>query len=289
MSKRRLIFGCGYLGKRVADAWRDAGDEVFAVTRSEERAAAWRAEGLHPILADVTDPATLAELPTADTVLFAVGYDRNAGPSIFEVYEHGFQNALDALPRGTGRVVYISTTGVYGDAGGDWVDEQTPPDPKRDGGRASLAAERALADHHNAADSVVLRLAGIYGPGRVPFLERLKSGQPINAPSEGWLNLIHVEDAARIVQTVADAEQTAAVYCVSDGNPVVRGEYYAEAARLLGVAPPEFEKPPEGSSAAARAGASKRISNRRLQEDLGVRFAYPTHRAGLAAIISTSP
>ncbi len=285
MSKRRLIFGCGYLGKRVANAWRDAGDEVFAVTRSEERSAAWEAEGLKPILADVTDPATLADLPTADTMLFAVGYDRNAGPSIFDVYEQGFQNTLDALPADTGRVVYVSTTGVYGDAAGEWVDEQTPPDPRRDGGRASLAAERALADHPNVASSVVLRLAGIYGPGRVPFLERLKTGQPINAPSAGWLNLIHVEDAARIVQTVADAEQTAGVYCVSDGNPVVRGEYYAEAARLLGVAPPEFAQPAADSPAAARAGASKRVSNRRLREDHAVRFAYPTHREGLAAII----
>ena len=103
-------------------------------------------------------------------VLFAVGFDRAAGGSIDEVYAGGVQNVLAALPSDVGRVIYISTTGVYGNAGGEWVDEDTPPDPQRDGGRASLAAEQVLAASPFASRGVVLRLAGIYGPGRIPFL-----------------------------------------------------------------------------------------------------------------------
>ena len=87
----------------------------------------------------------LRNLPAAETVLFAVGFDRAGGQSIEDVYAGGMRNVLAALPADTGRFIYISTTGVYGPAGGEWVDEETPPDPQRDGGRASLAAEQALA------------------------------------------------------------------------------------------------------------------------------------------------
>ena len=138
----KLIFGCGYLGERVARRWRDAGDDVVVVTRSGERAEGVSSKpATSAIVADVTQPATLANLPSAETVLFAVGFDRSAGGSIEEVYAGGMQNVLAALPSDVGRFIYISTTGVYGNAGGEWVDEDTPPDPQRDGGRASLAAE----------------------------------------------------------------------------------------------------------------------------------------------------
>src|SRR5690606_16214094 len=107
--------------------------------------------------------------------------------------------------------------------------------------------------------SAVLRLAGIYGPGRVPYLDKLRANEPIAAPSEGWLNLIHVDDAARIIVAVdrwlAERESSDGphVFCVSDGSPVARGEYYAEAARLIGAPPPRFTTPPSDSPAAARA------------------------------------
>ena len=100
-----------------------------------------------------------------------------AGNSIEEVYAGGVRNVLAALPHDTGRFIYISTTGVYGPADGDWVDEETPPDPRRDGGRASLAAEQVLAAHPLGQRGVILRLAGIYGPGRVPFLDKLAGGR----------------------------------------------------------------------------------------------------------------
>ncbi|MEQ8849757.1 NAD-dependent epimerase/dehydratase family protein [Botrimarina sp.] len=280
----RLIFGCGYLGKRVADRWRAGGDRVIAVTRSSERADRLAEEGLEPLVADVTAPESLRGLPTADTLLYAVGYDRSAAASILEVYAAGLQNVLAAAPN-AGRIIYISTTGVYGDARGDWVDEATPANPSRDGGKASLAAEQTLHSGGRRDRGVTLRLAGIYGPGRLPYADALRRGEPIAAPQTGWLNLIHVDDAASAVLAAAQASAPPSVVCVSDGSPPQRSDYYAEAARLLGAPPPRFVEPEPGSPRAARAAADKRVRNRLLVERLGVKLAYTDYRAGLAAIL----
>jgi nucleoside-diphosphate-sugar epimerase len=246
------------------------------------------------MVADVTKPETLRNLPPADTLLYAVGFDRNAGADIQSVYAGGLQNTLSGMPAEITRVIYISTTGVYGSAGGEWVDETTPPDPQREGGKASLAAERVLASHPLGRRSAILRLAGLYGPGRVPYLDKLRGGEPLPVPCEGWLNLIHVDDAARIVvavdQWLAPRSRSDGphVFCVSDGAPVVRNDYYAEVARLAKAPPPRFTTPPADSAAAARAAANRRICNRKLMETIGVQLAYPSYRAGLEAILAAS-
>ncbi len=275
----------------MARRWREAGDDVTIVTRSRTRAAEFARQGYRAIVADVTRPETLTTLPAAATVLFAVGYDRDAGPSIGEVYAGGVRNVLAALPEGVGRFTYVSSTGVYGSAGGEWVDEQTPPNPLRDGGRASLAAEEALAGDRLAACGIVLRLGGLYGPGRVPYLDRLRVGEPIPAPQEGHLNLIHVDDAATAVVAAAEVElagllELPRVYCVTDGHPVRRADYYAEVARQMGAAPPRFAPPDPDSPRAARAGADRRIRNERMLVELGVRLAHADYRTGLAAILA---
>lgn len=291
----RLIFGCGYLGERVAKLWLDSGDEVTVATRSVAHADDFKQRGYQAIVADVTDASTLANLPSSDTVLFAVGYDRSAGPSIHEVYAQGVRNVLANLPEGAGRFIYISTTGVWssgtgGGADGDWVDEQTPTNPQRDGGKASLAAEEAVltAADRFAGGATVLRLAGIYGPGRVPFLDKLRAGEPIPAPSTGSLNLIHVDDAAAVTVAVSDYPGACEpVLCVSDGKPPARGDYYREVARLLGAGEPRFTAPEAGSPRAARAASSKRVRSGLMRETLGVPLKYPDYRAGLAAILGS--
>jgi len=196
---------------------------------------------------------------------------------------------LTALPRDVERFIYISTTGVYGPAGGEWVDELTPPDPQRDGGRASLAAEQALAAHPLGKRGVILRLAGIYGPGRIPFLSDLRAAAPIPATTAGHLNLIHVDDAAAVVLAAARCpafDDGPRVYCVSDGRPVQRGEYYRQVARQIGAPPPTFTDPKPGSPRAARAEADRRIRNDRMRNELRVKLAYSDYGAGLAAILS---
>jgi len=286
----KLIFGCGYLGERVARRWLNSGDDVFIVTRSSKRGDVFQRQGYGTIVADVTRPESLNNLPTAETVLYAVGHDRSIPNSIHDVYAGGVRNVLAALPAETGRFVYISTTGVYGSADGGWVDETTPPDPQRDGGRASLDAEKVLASHPLGARSIILRLAGIYGPGRVPFVDQLRAGQPIAAPASGWLNLIYVDDAADIIAAAANLppfDNGPLLYCVSDGQPVERGDFYAEVARLISAPSPKFVEPDPTSPRAARAESNRRVSNARMLAELRVQLAYPDYRAGLAAAVET--
>jgi len=310
----KIIFGCGYLGSRVAKLWLQQGHMVMAVTRSDSRAIELGAGGIFTVGADVTRPATLdclnllpkcssmeriegpkriapiIEANPIETALYSVGFDHTIGQSIHDVYALGLQNVLSALPSTVPRVIYISTTGVYGNSrDGEWVDELTPPDPQREGGRASLAAEQVLASHPIAKNSLILRLAGIYGPGRIPFLEKLRAGEPIPAASEGYLNLIHVDDAATVVTAAAQLppfDDGPRIYCVSDGHPAQRGDYYREVARRLGASPPTFVKPDLNSPRAARAEANRRINNERMLSDLGVTLHFPDCRAGLAAILT---
>jgi nucleoside-diphosphate-sugar epimerase len=296
----RILIGCGYLGSRVAKLWRAADDHTIATTRQENITSAMIEAGVFSAQADVTNPDTLhwlKESPAlggchAESLIYSVGFDRSGEHDIHTVYAQGLANVLAALPASVKRVIYISTTGVYGAAGGDWVDEQTQSDPQRDGGKASLAAEGVLRNHPIGKNSIILRLAGIYGPNRVPYIDKLRAGEPLAVPSEGWLNLIHVDDAASIVLTVDrwaaenKFDDGPAVFCMSDGHPVVRGEYYREVARLIGVTEPTFAEPDADSPAAARARSDKRISNRKLVDTIHPSFRYPDYRTGLSAILA---
>jgi nucleoside-diphosphate-sugar epimerase len=284
----KLIFGCGYLGMRVATRWASDGATVLAVTRDIEKSHKLRESGILPVVADIMDPGTLKNLPQPDTVLFAVGHDRRSGRSIRQLYVDGLQHVLDHLPPGLKRLIYVSSTGVYGQSDGAWVDEQAACAPTREGGQACRQAELLLQSHPLGERAIILRMAGIYGPDRIPRRKELQSGLPIEAPSEGYLNLIHVDDAARIVMAAEERAPLPALYCVSDGHPVIRREYFHELAALLGAPKPTFRRPRAGSPAAERAGASKRVSNRRMLAELGVELQHPSYREGLAAIVQAS-
>lgn len=285
---RKLILGCGYLGLRVAARWVSAGDTVFAVTRSAERACSLREAGVLPIVADIVAPDTLRSLPDVDMLLIAVGYDRRSGLPIGQVYVDGLRNVLERVPSGIQRLIYVSSTGVYGQSDDAWVDEQSVCAPSREGGRACRHAELLLQSHPLSQRVVILRMAGIYGPGRIPRQKELQAGLPIAAASEGYLNLIHVEDAVTAVIAAEKSAPLPSVYCVSDGHPVVRRDYFRELARLLGAAEPTLQPPPAGSHAADRASASKRVSNQRMLAELGFELQYPSYREGLAAIVQAS-
>ncbi|MEX0867450.1 MAG: SDR family oxidoreductase [Pirellulales bacterium] len=285
----KLIFGCGYLGERVGRRWLDAGETVHAVTRSERRAEELERAGYRAIVADVTDPATLTNLPAAETVLFAVGFDRSAGQPIEQVYIDGLRNVLDRLPPAAGHLIYISSTGVYSQDDGGWVDEDSPCKPKRPGGKACLAAERLLAAHELGRRATILRMAGLYGPGRVPRKHDILSETPIPSPGDGYLNLIHIEDAADVVLLVESRRGATRVYLVSDGAPVLRRDYYAEIARQLDAPAPRYVASEETGQTPGRGAADKRISNRRLTSEFAVRLRYPSYREGLSAILPQEP
>jgi nucleoside-diphosphate-sugar epimerase len=282
----KLIFGCGYLGLRVARRWREAGDVVYAVTRSAARAAALETEGLRPLVADVRDGKSLARLPRAESVLYAIGYDRAAGGSMREVYVDGLRAVLAALPAQTGKILYVSSTGVYSQSDGQWVDESSPCEPTREGGRACLEAEQLLAAHSLGLRTVVLRMAGLYGPGRIPNLESMRREEPIAVPQDGYLNLIHIDDAASVVLAAEARAIPPRLYLVSDGRPVPRRDYYQELARLAGAPMPHFVAPRVDAPSAARAISDKRVNNHRLVAELQIEIMYQSYCEGLAAIMA---
>ena len=286
---RRLIVGCGYLGSRVAAAWLAQGDHVFVLTRRGERARHLENEGFSPLIGDVTQAPSLPDFPSVDTLLWSVGFDRDAGQDIRQVYVDGLRNLLDLLPDHLGRIVYISSTGVYGQTDGGWVDESTHCQPRRAGGQACLAAEQLLLRSPVAGRVVILRLAGIYGPNRLPRLRQLAAGEPLDTAPEGMLNLIHVDDAAHAVTHVADLPlELPRVYLIADGQPVLRRTFYDELARLFGTPAPVFGRHTSGAAASSRSGGHKRVSNGRMRDELNLTLRYGSYREGLAAMVGDS-
>ncbi len=287
VNKSRLVIGCGYLGERVARRWLAEGSVVHCVTRSLGRARHLESLGFKTFVADVTRPGTLADLPAADTVLYAVGYQPGSGVSRRAVYVDGLQAVLDRLDARASRIVLASSTGVYGESGGAWVDEETPCRPAREAGQVLLAAEETLRGHRLGSAAIVLRFAGLYGPGRIPKLADVKAGRPIAVSSHGMLNLIHIDDAAAAVVAAAQAPLPR-TYLIADGRPVLRREFYRYVAGLLRAAEPRFVEPSPDEAARQRGGGDKRVSNRRMIEELGVVLQYPTYRVGLDAILAAS-
>ncbi len=285
-SSTKLILGCGYLGLRVARRWLAAGHAVAAVSRSTARAEQLSVEGIRPFVADVAQPATLHNLPSADTILYAIGHDPTSGHSHHAVYAEGLHAVLNALSPGVRRVILISSTGVYGESDGQWIDESTPCRPTRASGAALLAAEEVLAAHPLGNRGIVLRLAGIYGPGRLPRRAEITAAEPLPVAAGQHINLIHVDDAAAIVVAADSVAQPPRSYVVSDGYPVERRVYLTHLAELSGLPAPQFRDPFPGEATGRRSG-DKRINNARMLAELGVRPAYPTYREGLEAIVAS--
>lgn len=277
-----LIIGCGYLGRRVAQRWIAAGHSVTALTRSPDRVHELQRSGVAPVVGDVLAPRSLAALPECDVLLYAVGYDRAAGHDKRRLYVEGLRNVLAAVGTRAGRMIYISSSSVYGQDAGEWIDETSPTEPTTDGGRICLEAERVLAASAFAVTDCAetLRLSGIYGPDRLlAKVDALRAGTPLAGSPEAWLNLIHVEDAADAVAAAAAHPAPESLYLVSDDRPVTRGEYYGELARLVGAPPPVFDAT---QSPRHGVGLNKRCRNERLKQSLGMTWRYPTWRQGLA-------
>ena len=276
----RLVLGCGYLGLRVARLWKSKGDDVYAVTRSKINAEKFEKEGIIPVIADITESHTVKELPKAETILFSVGMDRKKYDSVHDVYVNGLKNVLSGIKAPPSQLIYVSSTGVYGNFDGAWIDENSPTNPLRDGGKACLAAEEVLRDCRFATKSCVLRFAGIYGPQRVPTKTLIQSQQWKKISSDGYLNLVHVDDGARIIEKVAEKAVVQETFNVSDGNPPKRKDYYRFIAEQLGLSEIPWEET-ETLNRNARSGSNKRVSNKKLIAQFGNIFLYENFRTGL--------
>lgn len=267
-----LVVGCGYLGRRVALAWRDAGRRVLALTRG--RAEALSALGLEPIVGDVLDPKSLANLPEVGPVLYAVGMDRKAGRSMREVYVDGLANVLKVL-RSTGPFVFVSSTSVYGQTDGSWVDETSPTEPLEQSGRVVLEAEQTLRQFR--PDAIVLRFAGIYGPDRILRKQALLDGAPLVGDAEKWLNLIHVQDGVAAVLAAEAKGVPGETYLIADDEPVRRRDFYTATAQLLGAPAAKFALP-----TALVVETNRRIRNEKAKRELGFVPSATTYREGLS-------
>jgi nucleoside-diphosphate-sugar epimerase len=186
------------------------------------------------------------------------------------------------------RIVYISTTGVYGDCQGEWVTEETPTHPRSTRGARRLDAETALLDWHRTSGVpvVILRVPGIYGPGRLP-LERITQGTPVVREEEApYSNRIHADDLARVCVAAADRGRAGELYNISDGQPTTMTDYFYRIADAL-----DLPRPPAVSMAEARKQLtpgmvsfleeSRRIDNRKMREKLGMELLYPNLESGL--------
>jgi nucleoside-diphosphate-sugar epimerase len=177
--------------------------------------------------------------------------------------------------------LHVSSTGVYGQCDGEEVDETAATEPQEESGRVVLEAEGVLRRRLPAA--LVLRFAGIYGPGRLLREQALRAGEPLIGDPEKWLNLVHVADGVAAVLAADEWGRAGEVYNVTDDRPVRRREFYDFLARLLGAPEPRFVPPAPDAPLPGHERADRRVSNRRLRQELGVELRYPTYREGLPA------
>lgn len=275
--------GCGYVGRRVAKSWTS--EPVIALTRGGESKQLLDREGIETLVANWLDSDSQWTLPDVSRVLVAVPHRPEAPLDEF-THSVGLANIVRRIPN-LNRLVVLSTTGVYHQSDGQWVDEESPVAPSRIGPQIALAAEQWLNNHMAADRATVVRLAGIYGPGRIPLLAKLREKQPIPV-ARGMLNLIHVDDIARVLIRLLTAPAPSRLYVLSDGQPVERRTFYEDVAKFFSTPSPVFVEPEPGSSRAERSESDKRINPTRIFNELNLQLLYPNYIAGLSTCLSTS-
>mgnify|MGYP000903402079 CR=1 FL=1 len=287
--KRLVVFGCGYVGAAVARCADEAGLEVTALTRNPATALLLREVGLHTVVADLADSGWHAEIPGG--VDFAVDCVSSGGGGI-EAYRHSYLAGMQSIlawarARGTvGTFVYTSSTSVYPQGEGAIVDEASPATARSERAQVLLDTEGQLQAAADAARRrFVLRLAGIYGPGRHHLLEQVRAGE-VAGRGEHRLNLIHRDDIVTAIACclLAPEEVAGGVFNLADDGPAPKAEVAAWLATALGVPAPRFT----GEPAAGRSQATpdRIIRNARARTELGWQPRYPTFREGYAKMLS---
>ena len=279
-----LSFGHGYSARAFSRLVLDRGWRVFGTTRSPDKAEALRRTGVVPVIWPGSD-MSLA-LAQATHLLISTAPDDDGDPVLAELAGE-ILRAAEQLEW----VGYLSTTGVYGDHQGGWVDETTPLTPATKRGHQRVKAEaqwQSLAEV-SGLPLHVFRLAGIYGPGRGPFAKvRRGTARRIVKPGQVF-SRIHVDDIAQVLLASVDRPNPGAIYNVCDDEAAPPEQVLAHAADLLGVAlPPEEDYATAEMTPMAKSfyAESKRVRNDRIKDELGVELLYPTYREGLAALLA---
>ncbi len=281
MNTLMISFGHGYSARAAVKLLIPAGIAVHGTTRSDGRLDQIRASGVTPHLFPGEDLAPL--MAQATHLLISAGPDAEGDPVLRALGDV----IKDHAPR-LEWVGYLSTTGVYGDHAGNWVDEDTPltPSTRRGTWRAEAeAAWRAIPD----LPLHIFRLAGIYGPGRGPFAKvRAGTARRIIKPGQVF-SRIHVDDIAQVIAASIARPNPGAIYNLCDDDPAPPQDVICHAAELLGMpVPPEEDFAEAEMTPMARSfyAESKRVRNDRIKQDLGIRLIYPTYREGLAALLA---
>ncbi len=285
--RRVLIVGCGDVGMRLlplmATRYR-----VYALTHSVSRLPALRAAGAMPIVGDLDDPRSLDRLAgLAEDVIHMVPPPSEGDRDSRTTHLIQALTKRGSLPQ---RLVYLSTTGVYGDCAGDWVDESRPTHPQTLRATRRTHAEEQLRQWAGGCGVrlSILRVPGIYAADRLP-VARLRAGTPVLEPaSDPYTNHIHAEDLARVTLTALTRGRANRTYNAADHSCMRMGEYFEFVAERLGLpAPPRvpLEEARERLPAMLLSfmAESRRIRNRRLREELRFVFRYPTVREGIPA------
>lgn len=282
---RILIAGCGFVGTQLGLELAAEGHEVWALRRNPDAVPA----PLRPLAADLARPQTLAALPPGiGMVFFTAAPDRHDEEGYRSVYVDGLRHLLAALadqgqePR---RLLFTSSTAVFGQSSGEWVDEDSETHPKTFSGRTLLEAEELVA----AAPyrSVVVRLAGIYGPGRGSMVDKVRRGTATyteGAPR--FTNRIHRDDCAGVLRHLAELEAPRPLYIAADNEPTEARTVLTWIAERLGAPPPSAQ--PAVEVRPWERGASKRCRNELLVAS-GYRFRFPSFREGYGAILDALP
>jgi nucleoside-diphosphate-sugar epimerase len=287
---RVLIVGCGYVGLPLGKELVKQGHDVFGLRRSKAAEAELAAAGLKPITGDITRPDELAKLPGPfDWVVNTVSSTKGGVDEYQQVYLQGMRHLLEWLASGpVAKFVYTSSTSVYGQTDSSVVTEVSPTVPASATSRVLVEAENLLLDaaHARAFPAVILRAAGIYGPDRGHlFLQYLRGEARLTGSGERILNMIHRDDLILAIIAALQRGRAGAIYNVADDEPVAEIEFFRWLSEVLGKPmPPSISE--EEKSGRKRGLTNKRVSNRRLQTELGVRLKYPTFRQGYAAEIA---
>ncbi|MGC1498342.1 MAG: SDR family oxidoreductase [Sulfitobacter sp.] len=281
MDKTLLSFGHGFSARALAKLLIPQGWKIVGTTRSTDKMADIAASGVEPLLWPGSDVSELvSKFPN---ILISAGPDRNGDPVLNAVAPQ-----ITAAARHLRWVGYLSTTGVYGDHQGDWVDEDTPLSPSTKRGQARVNAEaawQAIPD----LPLHIFRLAGIYGPGRGPFA-KVRNGTARRIIKKGQVfSRIHVEDIAQAVALSIASPNPGTVYNLCDDDPAPPQDVIGHAAELLGLPLPEaidFETADMTPMARSFYAESKKVRNNRAKEQLGWVPKYPDYKTGLAAMLN---
>jgi len=282
MDKTLISFGHGYVAQALGQALLADGWQVFGTTRDASRADALANTGVTPLLWS-DEGAIRAAMGQASHLLASAAPGLQGDPVLA-----AFGPAIAAAAPRLRWAGYLSTTGVYGDHQGAWVDEDTPLTPSTARGQARVLAE-AEWQALTALPLHIFRLAGIYGPGRGPFAKlRAGTAQRIVKPGQVF-SRIHRDDIVRVLRASMAHPNPGRMYNLCDDDPAPPQDVIGHAAQLLGLPmPPEiaFDQADLGPMARSFYAESKRVSNARIKQELGVSLAYPTYRQGLASLLA---